>query len=229
MVAPPRLDRGVDLRGLFTDPTGTARSVNIMGRGGSRKNFYDGRGHMALHLPDEAAGVLEGARLAHVHLANWAREALPMARELGVAISCDLQDVTDPDDPYRGDFVRAAQVLFCSAANHSGADALASALLTANPGALVVIGMGADGCAVADAHGLERFAPPASDLPIVDTNGAGDLLAVGFLSAHVLDGLGVAEAVDRGQRAARWCCTQKATTDHLLPPDVPINRADQLS
>ena len=47
---------------------------------------------------------------------------------------------------------------------------------------------------------------------MVDTNGAGDALAVGFLVAHELEGRPVEEAVLRGQLAARWTCAQRATS-----------------
>jgi sugar/nucleoside kinase (ribokinase family) len=98
---------GVDTTALFIDPTGTSRSVNFMYRDGRRKNFYDGKDHMHLR-PDAAVcrGVLARARLAHFNIPNWARRLLPVARELGLTISCDLQDVVSPDDDYRRDFVR---------------------------------------------------------------------------------------------------------------------------
>ena len=42
----------------------------------------------------------------------------------------------------------------------------------------------------------------------MDTNGAGDALAVGFLVARVLDGLPLERAVLRAQLGARWICAQ---------------------
>src|SRR5664280_3085202 len=66
---------GVDLGGVFLDPAGTARSVNLMYAGsgggargaGQRKNFYDGRGHMGLRAPDQVCReLLRGTRLVHV-------------------------------------------------------------------------------------------------------------------------------------------------------------------
>ncbi|AQP45096.1 carbohydrate kinase family protein [Tessaracoccus flavus] len=204
---------GIDQRGVFNDPSGTARSVNIMGSDGSRKNFYDGRGHLDLD-PPRATEILAGVQLVHMNLANWARHLIPGAHAAGATVACDLQDVADLDDPYRRAFVDGAHYLFASAANSKGEE-LARALMRRRPDATVVIGLGARGCAVADADGYEEFPAPPSDLPLVDTNGAGDSLAVGFLSARVLDGLPVVAAVARGQAAARWCCAQRASTDHL--------------
>ena len=65
---------GIDLRGLGIDPTGTARSVNLLGKDGARVNFYDGRGHMSVSVePELAAGIFAGAKLAMFHLPDWAR------------------------------------------------------------------------------------------------------------------------------------------------------------
>lgn len=208
---------GVDASALFIDPAGTCRSVNIMYRDGRRKNFYDGKGHMQL-APDLAcaAQVLAGARLAVFHLPNWARQLLPIARQGGSVIACDLQDVTDPGDPYRQDFIASADILFCSAANFPDPAALVEPWLRARPDLIVVVGRGAQGCAVASSAGVAHYPPPPLDLPIVDSNGAGDALAVGFLTSYVLEGRSIEESALRGQIAARHTCAQKATSDTLI-------------
>lgn len=207
---------GIDTRALWVDPAGTQRSVNFMFRDGRRKNFYDGKGHMAM-APDLARcrGVLAGARLAHFNLPNWARHLLPLARELGLTLACDLQDVVSLDDPYRADFIGAADIIFCSAVNHTPAELIA-ALLARRPQSTVVIGMGSRGCAVGTVAGAQLFPPPPLDLPVVDTNGAGDALAVGFLTSYVLEGRPLTESALRGQLVARHTCALRATTDGLV-------------
>ncbi len=209
---------GVDTSALFSDPAGTSRSVNILYRDGRRKNFYDGKSHMTLQ-PDSGAcrAVFARARLAHVNLPNWARNLLPAMRECGLTIACDLQDVTAADDPYRADFIRAADILFLSAANHNRPDGVLRALLGMNPRALLVCGMGSQGCALASAQGGIRYYPPVEmEQPVIDTNGAGDSLAVGFLSSYVLEQRPVEESLLRGQIAARHACTLRADSDHLI-------------
>ena len=208
---------GVDTRALFTDPAGTARSVNLMYRDGRRKNFYDGKGHISL-MPDVdiCRAVLRGARLAHVHLADWARHLLPVARELDLIIACDLQDVVDPADPYRQAFIEAADVLFFSAANFDDPAPLIARFAAGRPEQVIIAGMGAQGCALG-AGGAVRFFPPVVlDAPVVDSNGAGDSLAVGFLTSYVLDGYALEDAVLRGQIAARHACTLRGTSDGLI-------------
>ena len=51
---------------------------------------------------------------------------------------------------------------------------------------------------------------------MIDTNGAGDALAVGFLSSYVLDGYALDDAIRRGQIAARYTCTIKASSSNLI-------------
>lgn len=208
---------GVDVRGLFIDPAGTARSVNVMYPDGRRKNFYDARAASGLR-PDPARcrEIMAGARLVHAHLADWARHLLPVARELGLVVACDLQDVVDPGDAYRQDFIREADILFFSAANHADPAPLIRRFLRDRPERIVVSGMGAQGCALGTRKGIRFFPPEPSDLPVVDTNGAGDSLAVGFLTSHVLEGRSLAESVRRGQLAARHCCSLRGTSEGLI-------------
>ena len=221
---------GVDLAGLFPDPAGTARSVNLMSGDGRRRNFYDGKGHVGL-VPDadRCARVLRRARLAHVHLPDWARHLLAPARAAGLVIACDLQDVVDPDDAYRRDFVEAADVLFLSTVNHGDPDPLIRRYLAGRPDRIVVAGMGAAGCAVGTRHGVKRYPPVPGEAPVADTNGAGDGLAVGFLTSLVLEGRPLEDAVLRGQIVARHTCGLRADSSHLIRREALERRFQELS
>ncbi|MRR30307.1 carbohydrate kinase family protein, partial [bacterium] len=173
----------INTEGLFIDPDGTSRSINFMYRNGQRKNFYDGKSHMKLQAPVEAAvQVMAGSRLAHFNIPNWARELLPVAKDAGMVIACDIQDVISTDDPYRIDFVKMADILFFSSANHGDPAPLIQTYLQMNPNMVIVSGMGERGCALGTQNGVQYFPPVNMDVPVVDTNGAGDALAVGFLT-----------------------------------------------
>jgi sugar/nucleoside kinase (ribokinase family) len=50
----------------------------------------------------------------------------------------------------------------------------------------------------------------------VDTNGAGDGLAVGFLDSYALGGYSAEDAALRGQIAARHTCTLRGTSTGLI-------------
>ncbi|MCG8349106.1 MAG: carbohydrate kinase family protein [Chloroflexales bacterium] len=235
---------GIDTSVLWTDPQGTARSVNIVYPDGRRKNFYDGKGHMTL-TPDleQCRQVLAGAKLVHVHIPNWARHVLSAARACGALIACDLQDLRTLDDPYRQDFIAAADIIFFSSANVGDPTALLQLLLHSKPERIVVVGMGEQGCALGTREGVRLFALIAAnrgsgciealgtregvrlfaplDLggPAVDTNGAGDGLAVGFLASYALGGHAPEIAVQHGQAVARLTCAQST-------PKTPISWVD---
>ncbi len=212
---------GINTDGFFIDPQGTSRSINFMYRSGKRKNFYDGKSHMKLSPPvDVAAKIFAGARLAHFNIPNWARNLLPVARQAGVTIACDIQDVVEFEDPYRTDFVKMADILFFSAANHPDPAPLMHYYLQKNPSLVIISGMGERGCALGTGNRVQYFPPVNIDLPVVDTNGAGDALAVGFLTSHVLEGCSLEESVQRGQISARYKCAQRATSDCMITRDL---------
>ncbi len=210
---------GIDMTALFIDPAGTSRSINLMYRDGRRKNFYDGKSHMILQ-PDLKAcrAVLAQTKLAHFNIPNWARYLLPIAREYGLTISCDIQDVVSLSDPYREDFIRYADILFCSGVNWPDPTSLIETLLQAHPDQIVVVGLGARGCALGTQTGIRFFEPVSLDLLVIDTNGAGDGLAVGFLSSYALEHYSLEDSIRRGQIVARYTCGLKASSSHLITP-----------
>lgn len=209
-------EEGVDCSTVFGDPRGTARSVNLVTRSGRRVFFYDGAAHMTVKAPSGLVrNALAGADLAICALANWSRDVLPAIRAAGIPLAVDLQDVRDPADPYRQDFIAAADYLFASGAHLSDPQAAAREWLDTGRARLVVFGLGPRGALMIPREGPELLAaPPGSDLPIVDTTGAGDGLAVGFLDGLLFAGLDHAAALDRGQRWARLTASAVGG-DHL--------------
>ena len=208
---------GIDTTALFIDPMGTSRSINFTYRDGRRKNFYDGKGHMQLRPNIETCkAILAAARLAHFNIPNWARHLLPFAREQGLTIACDIQDVILAEDAYRRDFVRFADILFFSAANQADPAPMIRMYLDLNPDQIVVAGLGAQGCALGMQDGIRYFPAVQMETPVIDTNGAGDGLAVGFLSSLVLEGYSLSDAILRGQIAARHTCSLKASSGNLI-------------
>lgn len=211
---------GIDTTALFIDPSGTARSVNIMYRDGRRKNFYDGKGHMRLQPDlDTCRDVLSRSRFSHFSIPDWARHLLPVASELGLTISCDVQDIVDRNDSYRLDFITYSDILFFSAVNYPDPTPLIESFLSAKPDQIVVVGMGSLGCALGSKDGIEFFPPVEMDRPVIDTNGAGDGLAVGFLSSYILGDYSLTESILRAQIAARYTCAQKASSSNLITKD----------
>jgi sugar/nucleoside kinase (ribokinase family) len=218
----------IDATALFIDPAGTSRSINLLYQNGQRKNCYDGKNHMTLRPPlDSCEQVFTDARLAHFNIPNWARTLLPVAREKGLNIACDIQDVVDVEDPYRRDFTQAADYLFFSAVNYPDPTPLIQHYLSINPALTVICGMGSKGCALGTVKGIQFFKALEMDLPVVDSNGAGDSLAVGFLASHVLEGLPLEESILRGQIAARYKCGIKASSSSLITRELLVHYREQ--
>jgi sugar/nucleoside kinase (ribokinase family) len=208
---------GIDTSGLFVDPAGTGRSVNVMYRDGRRKNFYDGKGHMQLQPDlDICRAILSQGSFAHFSIPDWARRLLLLAKNEGLTVSCDIQDVVSPDDPYRQDFIAASDILFCSAVNYPDPEPLIRQFLQRKPEQVVVVGMGAKGCALGSRDGVRFFGPVEMEAPVVDTNGAGDGLAAGFLTSYLLDHFSLEDSILRGQIAARFSCALKADSSNLI-------------
>jgi acarbose 7IV-phosphotransferase len=208
---------GIDVSGIFLDSTGTARSINLMYADGRRKNFYDGKSHMTI-MPDIelCKSIIESAKLTHFNIPNWGRHLLEISLNAGAIISCDIQDITSPADDYRQDFINYADVLFFSAANFPDPIPLIEFFIKQRPTQIVIVGMGNKGCILGSSKGIFRYSPPALDLAIIDTNGAGDGLAVGFLSSYLFEGYDLQTSILRGQITARYTCAQKASTSNLI-------------
>jgi sugar/nucleoside kinase (ribokinase family) len=208
---------GINTDAMFIDPAGTGRSVNLMRPDGTRNNLYDGKDHMELD-PDveQCRRVLSLARFAHFSIPNWARRLLAPAKELGLAIACDIQDVMSANDEYRSDFIQHADILFFSAVNQDDPTSMISEFIRRRPEMIVVAGLGARGCALGTGDGVWFFPPVKMDSPVVDANGAGDSLAVGFLSGYLLDGYSLEDSILRGQIAARHTCTLRGSSSDLI-------------
>lgn len=210
----------INITALDMDPQGTKRSINFMYPNGERKNFYDGKGHMELDPPYKASrDIFQHAQFAHFALMNWSRHLLPIAKAAHIPIAVDLQDIEHVSDPYRQEFIAQADILFFSTVNHPNPMQVIQYILQRNhtTNLLVIAGMGARGVAIATRSKVMFYdSVEISQHPIIDTNGAGDGLAVGFLSSYLIEGYSLEQSILRGQIVARYTCGIKASTDTLI-------------
>lgn len=214
---------------FFIDPAGTKRSINFMYQDGRRKNFYDAKLSMNV-VPDldECREFLENTSIIHVNIVNWARNILPIARDMGITISVDLQDIHSLDDDYIRDFVNYGDILFFSSVNFDSPEPAIKQFLQDKPDRIVVSGMGRRGCAVGYKEKIDYYRPVEMEKPVIDTNGAGDGLAVGFLSSYFLENNSLEEAAVKSQIAARYSCTRKADSRNLITKGKLQNYYDSL-
>jgi ribokinase len=198
--------RGVELAGpLGAGATGVV--VSVVGADGDRSMASD-RGVAPSFAPDEldaawlACDVLHisGYALLREPIDATAQLAARLARERGARVSVDVAAWTEirTYGPVRFRELLdslAPDVLFATEAEW---EMLGGAYLTAPVG---VIKRGPRGCTVVTEDARLDLAPVDAD--VVDTTGAGDALAAGFLVGGSLE-----EAVRRGLEAAARCVSR---------------------
>lgn len=201
---------------FFLDKKGTKRSVNIVSKDGSRKNFYDGKDAMNITVnPVDFSDIFYKSQVIHINIVNWARQLLSLAKQSHGIISCDLQDMPSVDDSYRKEFLEQAHVIFFSGVNLQNPTLVLEELMNRYPEKKFFCTMGKDGCVFNDGSTIVKQDAVELDREIVDTNGAGDSFAMGTLTS-LLRGFTLHEAVFRGQICARYTCTLRADTKGFL-------------
>lgn len=203
LVARELVAHGVELAGpVAAGPTGVV--VSLVGADGERSMASD-RGVAPSLAPEELDAAwldcdvlhLSGYALLREPIAQAALLAAQLARERGARVSVDVAAWTEIRAYGPVAFrelldVLAPDVLFATEAEW---EMLGGAYLTAPTG---VIKRGPRGCTVATEDARLDLAPVEAD--VVDTTGAGDALAAGFLLGGSLE-----DAARRGLDAAARC------------------------
>jgi fructoselysine 6-kinase len=203
--------RGVDVAGLVTLPGRTSTSRIRVDQAGVRHFEYEDFAVCDDYAPDAAA--LESAAecgAVHLGLLSDAEPVRAYLADRGVLVSQDC-GVTRPPR-----CLTRLAIAFCSqeAAGRS-AHELATEAIAAGA-RLAVVTCGADGSVAFDGH--QWWQAAAVPTNVVDTTGAGDSYAAGFLHAR-LAGADVDQAMRAGsQHAARACTHHGGWPQQALPP-----------
>ena len=164
----------------FCDPAGTAEHVNLMDAEGERISIFARPGSRDLDVPvDQVTDLFEGADVISITSYDYCRPLLDPARETGVPVLIDIHDY-DGVNPYHRQFYQAADWLFMSSVALPAWRGFALDRQRAGS-EIVVATLGTEG---ASALVDERFhfAPAPRVDGVVDTNGAGDAFACGFVT-----------------------------------------------
>jgi len=216
--------KGIDTTNCFEDPCGTKRSINIIYKNGKIKNFYDGKGSMEIKLDaKDYEKLFHGVKLAHFNIVNWSRDLLKIAKENGCVISADIQDIVSLDDPYRLDYIENADYLFFSSVNFLSPEKAAEYFLRINPDLKIISGLGEKGCFYSDKNISKYFKAVDIEDRVIDTTGAGDSLAAGFLVARIFEGLSLTESILWGQIAARYICSKRIYEERIIERKLLID------
>ncbi|MFE6224845.1 adenosine kinase [Streptomyces sp. NPDC057854] len=205
-------DRGIG----FTEvpqPAGTKRAVNLVGPDGRRLSLYDdSRSRESDRLPEDLVRELATAsRHAHVSITHPCAHALPLLHEAGLSVSTDLHD-WDGENPYHEPFAYGSDVVFVSAAALPDPAATLRRVLERGRAEVAVATAGAAGSYLLTRDRREPLHVPAAPPPgeVVDSNGAGDAYAAGFLFGR-LAGEPPERCARYGAVAGAFACTVPAT------------------
>jgi sugar/nucleoside kinase (ribokinase family) len=220
-------DRGIALTEV-PQPAGTKRAVNLVGPDGRRLSLYDdSRSHEDDRLPEKTVRDLaEASRHAHVSITHPCAFALQALRDTGVTLSTDLHD-WDGENPYHEPFAYAADVVFVSATALADPERTMRRIVERGRAEVVVATAGAEGAyLLADGEMTHVPAVPPRT-PVVDSNGAGDSFAAGFLFGR-LAGEPIHRCALYGAVAGAYACTVPATRADAIGRDELLSRVDEL-
>ncbi|MFF9867106.1 adenosine kinase [Streptomyces sp. NPDC013953] len=217
-------DRGIP----FTEvrqPGGTKRAVNLVGPDGRRLSLYDDtRAGASDRLPEDVVRDLARAsRHAHVVITHPCAHALPALREAGATISTDLHN-WDGVNPYHEPFAHEADLVFVSTTALADPERTMRAIVERGKARAVVATAGSEGAYLLADGELTHIPAAAPPAPVVDSNGAGDAFAAGFLYGW-LGGEPLERCGRYGAVAGAHACTVPSTrTDAIGLADL-LDRA----
>ncbi|MFJ6995715.1 adenosine kinase [Streptomyces sp. NPDC003090] len=209
-------------------PAGTKRAVNLVSPDGRRLSLYDAtRGDDTDRLPDETVTALASrSRHAHVSITQPCAHTLPTLRSAGVTVSTDLHD-WDGENPYHATFAHAADIVFVSAASLGDPERTMRDIVAKGRAREVIATAGSAGAYLLADDQLTHIPPITPPSPVVDSNGAGDAFAAGYLFGR-LTGEPPRTSALLGAVAGAHACTVPSTRTNPIDRETLLTRAAPL-
>ncbi|MEH0407097.1 adenosine kinase [[Kitasatospora] papulosa] len=208
--------------------SGTKRAVNLVAPDGRRLSLYDAsRGDDAGRFDETAVRRLAAAtRHAHVVITQPCALTLPVLREAGVTISTDLHD-WDGVDGYHETFALQADIVFLSTTALTDPERTMRDIAGRGRARIVVATAGADGSYLLHDDELTHTPAATPPAPVVDSNGAGDAFASGFLLG-LLSGEHPLRCALHGTVAGAYACTVPSTGTAAIGREELLARVAEL-
>jgi len=160
---------------------------------------------------------------------NFSRPFLSLARRQNKLVATDVHTVSELDDPYNQDFMRAAHVLFMSdEALPCAPEMWVKRMLNRYGNEIIVVGLGAQGALLSVKRDgfLERI-PAVHTREVVNTIGAGDALFSTFVHFYKEDRDPYA-AIQRAVVMASYKIGEAGAADGLLGERALCDLCDEL-
>ncbi len=220
-------DRGIPLTEA-PQSRGTKRAVNLVGPDGRRLSLYDAsRGHDSDRFDESTVRRLVAAsRHAHVVITQPCAFTLPVLREAGVTVSTDLHD-WDGIDTYHEAFALQADIVFLSTTALTDPERTMRDIAGRGRARIVVATAGADGSYLLYDDELTHTAAVTPPAPVVDSNGAGDAFASGFVLG-LLNGEDPRRCALHGTVAGAYACTVPSSRTDAIGRDELLARVAEV-
>ncbi|MFE9726725.1 adenosine kinase [Streptomyces sp. NPDC005794] len=220
-------ERGVPFTEAHS-PSGTKRAVNLVGPDGRRLSLYDTtRSHDSDRFDESTVRELAGVtRHAHVVITHPCALALPLLREAGVTVSTDLHD-WDGVDAYHEAFALQTDVVFLSTTALTDPERTMRDITSRGRAQVVVATAGADGAYLLYDGELTHTPAVTPPAPVVDSNGAGDAFAAGFLLGR-LNGEHPLRCALYGTVAGAHACTVPSTRTDAIGREELLARVAEV-
>jgi len=165
----------------------TAQSVILYTANGQRQIHVDLKDIQETSYPiEQFRSAVQNCDILALCNINFSRNLLAPAQAAGKLVACDVHTIGSLDDTYNQEFMQAADILFMS---HESLplppEEWARAVQSRFHNAIIVIGLGGEGCllAVQRDNTIEHI-PAVHTRAVVNTIGAGDALFSAFLHGY---------------------------------------------
>ena len=179
---------GVDTTFVRTEAKSTAQSVVLYDSEGKRSVYCDLTDMQDISYSEDTfrdiSKDLDAVVLCNI---NFSRHLLSIANDMGLLIATDVHCLSDINDEYNLDYIKAADVLFLS--NEFIVDReeeFVNELKTVSSAEVIVVGMGKKGALLYErSTDSFKIMPAVYTRPVVNTVGAGDSLFSAFLHFYL--------------------------------------------
>ncbi|WP_407527807.1 carbohydrate kinase family protein [Lacibacter sp. MH-610] len=209
-----------------TDPAGTERHINIMDANGGRISiFITQSSEIIEHNTTAIEQLLERSTLIVLNIISYCRHLIPLLKKHNKPVWTDLHDY-DGKNMYHEDFIDAAQYIHLSSDNLPDYKTIMQQLMNRGK-ELVICTHGKQGASLLTKNGEWLEQPALQNVPITDSNGAGDSFFSGFLYAY-LQNYSLQKCLQYGAVCGAMAVTSPTLVFESLSPGFIDNKIKEL-